>query len=362
MTKIGRAFFDRKVHFFPNFNHFFYQNGRQKTRPWPKKSTQKSAAKFKSEFGTFPAKIHTARSRLDNQHAVQLYWEQISRGRFFIHEHPATASSWGLPLIQELERHPGVQVVTGDQLLSMFQGLWSGEESDPNPALRKKPRSRDNSNLAVRHEDSINILKTNTSFMLHVETTSDVLAAMYRVSRRWKEERETNGAMTIPLRLVLLRCLMQDLSSTLTKLSSMDKVPEDLVGKMILNADFMFLKKEWDPSQNKLVVRDGVFPLKDALTLFRRMVPLMLEPELIQRFHSMRPLSTSYTGATLPFFLEVGWRHPSSAMLWEDLNTLTQYSVFELQKARLRRCGQQRSALVQDIQKQLGSMSSRSRR
>ena len=46
--------------------------------------------------------------------AVQLYWEQISRGRFFIHEHLATASSWGLPLIQELERHPGVQVVIGD--------------------------------------------------------------------------------------------------------------------------------------------------------------------------------------------------------------------------------------------------------
>ena len=40
--------------------------------------------------------------------AVQLYWEQISRGRFFVREHAATASSWGLPLIQELERHPGV--------------------------------------------------------------------------------------------------------------------------------------------------------------------------------------------------------------------------------------------------------------
>ena len=48
------------------------------------------------------------------EYAVQLYWEQISRGRFFIHEHPATATSWGLPLIRELERHPGVQIVTGD--------------------------------------------------------------------------------------------------------------------------------------------------------------------------------------------------------------------------------------------------------
>ena len=45
---------------------------------------------------------------------MQLYWEQISRGRFFLHEHPATATSWGLPLVKELERHPGVQIVTGD--------------------------------------------------------------------------------------------------------------------------------------------------------------------------------------------------------------------------------------------------------
>ena len=46
--------------------------------------------------------------------AVQMYWEQIFRGRFFLHEHPATATSWGLPLVRELERHPGVQIVTGE--------------------------------------------------------------------------------------------------------------------------------------------------------------------------------------------------------------------------------------------------------
>ena len=29
------------------------------------------------------------------QYAVDLYWDQIARGKFFLHEHPATASSWG---------------------------------------------------------------------------------------------------------------------------------------------------------------------------------------------------------------------------------------------------------------------------
>ena len=72
------------------------------------------------------------------EYAVQLYWEQISRGRFFIHEHPATASSWGLPLIKELERHPGVQVVTGD--MCRWGMTLDKDTSDEEPArLVKKP-------------------------------------------------------------------------------------------------------------------------------------------------------------------------------------------------------------------------------
>ena len=57
------------------------------------------------------------------QFSVVIYWDQVSRGKFFLHEHPATASSWDvpmirelaeLPMIQELAEHPGVSVVTGD--------------------------------------------------------------------------------------------------------------------------------------------------------------------------------------------------------------------------------------------------------
>ena len=48
------------------------------------------------------------------QCAVDVYWDQIARGKFFLHEHPATASSWDLPMIRELAEHPGVEIVTGD--------------------------------------------------------------------------------------------------------------------------------------------------------------------------------------------------------------------------------------------------------
>ena len=48
------------------------------------------------------------------QFSVGIYWDQISRGKFFLHEHPATAASWDCPFIKELAQHPGVYVVIGD--------------------------------------------------------------------------------------------------------------------------------------------------------------------------------------------------------------------------------------------------------
>ena len=48
------------------------------------------------------------------QFSVDVCWDQKARGKFLLHEHPATASSWDLPMIRELAEHPGVAVVTGD--------------------------------------------------------------------------------------------------------------------------------------------------------------------------------------------------------------------------------------------------------
>ena len=48
------------------------------------------------------------------QFASQCYWDQIERGMFFLHEHPATASSWNMEGIAEVALHPGVHTVVSD--------------------------------------------------------------------------------------------------------------------------------------------------------------------------------------------------------------------------------------------------------
>ena len=71
--------------------------------------------------------------------ATQCYWDQIERGMFFLHEHPATASSWGIDAVKELEAHPGVHVVTSDMCRWGMRVRDEIPEDQGQPYLVKKP-------------------------------------------------------------------------------------------------------------------------------------------------------------------------------------------------------------------------------
>ena len=71
--------------------------------------------------------------------ATQCYWDQIERGMFFLHEHPATASSWNVDAVKELEAHPGVHVVTGDMCRWGMRVRDEIPEDQGQPYLVKKP-------------------------------------------------------------------------------------------------------------------------------------------------------------------------------------------------------------------------------
>ena len=46
---------------------------------------------------------------------ASLYAEQAAAGRYFLHEHPSGASSWGLTAVKALQELPGVTRVNADQ-------------------------------------------------------------------------------------------------------------------------------------------------------------------------------------------------------------------------------------------------------
>ena len=71
--------------------------------------------------------------------ATQCYWDQIERGMFFLHEHPAAASCWGMNALQELEAYPGVHVVTADMCRWGMRVRDEIPEDQGQPYLVKKP-------------------------------------------------------------------------------------------------------------------------------------------------------------------------------------------------------------------------------
>ena len=67
---------------------------------------------------------------------VQLYRNQLSAGRVFLHEHPAGAKSWGLAEVQKLGTEAGVAIYHADQCM---YGLKTWGNGRAQPVAAKKP-------------------------------------------------------------------------------------------------------------------------------------------------------------------------------------------------------------------------------
>eukprot|EP00969_Alexandrium_andersonii_P170598 7541873-Alexandrium_andersonii.AAC.1 len=52
-------------------------------------------------------RVSAARAHLEFM--TKLYWAQLERGAHFLHEHPASASSWQEPCMAELVSQPEVE-------------------------------------------------------------------------------------------------------------------------------------------------------------------------------------------------------------------------------------------------------------
>ena len=89
------------------------------------------------------AKIHVA-------FCCTLYQEQLRQGRHFLHEHPWSARSWGLPCIQQLMSHPGVELVQGH--MCRFRMTTHIETKDGARGLVKKPTGFLSSSRCVRQQ------------------------------------------------------------------------------------------------------------------------------------------------------------------------------------------------------------------
>ena len=67
---------------------------------------------------------------------VRLYRKQVEAGRVFLHEQPACATSWALPIIERMMRQVGVDVYKADQFM---YGLKTRGANNHQLVAAKKP-------------------------------------------------------------------------------------------------------------------------------------------------------------------------------------------------------------------------------
>ena len=80
---------------------------------------------------------------------VKLYRRQVEAGRVFIHENPAHATSWALPVIRKMMKEVGVDVVEADQCMFGLK-TWGNGRHQLVPA--KKPTKFMTNSRAVGKE------------------------------------------------------------------------------------------------------------------------------------------------------------------------------------------------------------------
>jgi hypothetical protein len=69
-----------------------------------------------------------AKARMHLNFVCSLYEEQIRGGRFFIHEHPAGATSWEEPAVKRILKLPEVRVSRVDACQYGMTGISEGKE------------------------------------------------------------------------------------------------------------------------------------------------------------------------------------------------------------------------------------------
>ena len=69
-----------------------------------------------------------AKARMHLNFVCSLYEEQICGGRFFIHEHPAGATSWEEPAVKRILKLPEVRVSRVDACQYGMTGISEGKE------------------------------------------------------------------------------------------------------------------------------------------------------------------------------------------------------------------------------------------
>ncbi|OLQ06077.1 hypothetical protein AK812_SmicGene10668 [Symbiodinium microadriaticum] len=242
-----------------------------------------------------------------------------------------------------------------------MQPWWRGknrhkdERQDREEELKELVRQM--GRLLLRMEDAMSIQHLDSQFVLFLRTEENtggwsITSALFKVATRWNQVKANNpSSLELPMRAVLMHCLLDAL---LEKLKKIDKDSELLDKAKRLNliegTTYPFL--QWDRDQHKHIkAQQEPLAHTEAVQTVTLLSQLTAMPDIIGRFHAMRPLSQQHQSEVIPFLLQVQNRNAESQQFYLGMRRLCRCSVMHLIGATMRPSRLGRSPLAVQIEK-----------
>ena len=165
--------------------------------------------------------------------------------------------------------------------------------------------------LALRHEDSINTLQADLSFIVYLDTPGKTAAsAIPALVQTQREHKQTSEG--IPLRQKLFIALFSQLESQIQKVVADKDLIQAGVHDGLLkqegSSEVLFVYQTWDATAAKQVLNDSVKPIstKKILLILREIATLAGTPGSITRFQISRSLTVDMAGGPVRVQIQLG--------------------------------------------------------
>ena len=233
------------------------------------------------------------------------------------------------------------------------KGGGKGRHSDgPNLTYLIKALAR----LALQQETALKILRQGCSSSN--QDNQGPLPLLFAAAQKWKKSQE-EGATTTALRTTLFGCLIQMLHTGLKDIGGAAPTPfQTKAEEMKWLKDGSWCYQKWSPALGSLVIDEDRPPLQHAklVEALQLVLPIILQPYMIHRFHATRPLAGNMTGVTT-FQLDISNRTKGHNTVWECLEALTGLSALQIIGLQLRRDTLKQSPAAALVQQALAEYS-----
>ena len=220
--------------------------------------------------------------------------------------------------------------------------------------------------LVLRHEDTINALRLDHSFVIFLRTHGhcSVVQPLNKAQQEWRRLKSSDPSkLTRPMRTTLLLCLFHELNARLENIKDaahQDARDQLQTMKWLIPTDNMenptwaYLKWNGERQRPEPEHEHSGLPYVQAVATVQAIMKLVAIEGAVVTFHPKRPLTPQMSGETLTCELQVGTRSKEAAALHEYLTLLSNSAATQLIGATIRPERLQRSAAAQIVSKQLG--------